>query len=397
MSDTILIITIPPLTGGVPDKAKILSCYLKKRGHDVTVSHYATYRDYPKLVVTLWQLLRGKKPSTHRGKCFCDLECVSVGCVLPELEFTYYLPSRAWRTIIDDHQRHVVVGGTVLTSYFLSYLKLPHLVWCASTMLEDRIDRQRSMSIIKRIFDRFIICPAQHFMEQKILAGNGHLMAVSSYTRNLLISVGGQPEKISRVPIPVNLKIFSPPPKAPKPRVIGFAGRAGDPRKNLSLLFSTLKSLIEYNSSFELILTGNMEGPFEVLTKKLGIYNRVSWVGWLEDNDLPSFYRKLDVFVIPSTQEGLNIAGLQAMATAVPVVSTYCGGPEDYVIHDKTGSLVSFNAEEMSSAILNITEDREKRNTMGMSARKYVEDHYSHEQFEESLHQAWYKIWGDKP
>ena len=140
-----------------------------------------------------------------------------------------------------------------------------------------------------------------------------------------------------------------------------------------------------------------MEGPFEVLTKRLGIYNRVSWVGWLEDNDLPSFYRKLDVFVIPSTQEGLNIAGLQAMATAVPVVSTYCGGPEDYVIHDKTGSLVSSNAEEMSSAILNITEDREKRNTMGMSARKYVEDHYSHEQFEESLHQAWYKIWGDKP
>ena len=113
--------------------------------------------------------------------------------------------------------------------------------------------------------------------------------------------------------------------------------------------------MIEYNSSFELILTGNMGGSFEVLTKKLGIYTRVSWVGWLEDNDLPSFYKKLDVFVIPSTQEGLNIAGLQAMATAVPVVSTYCGGPEDYVIHDKTGSLVSSNAEEMSSAILNIT------------------------------------------
>jgi glycosyltransferase involved in cell wall biosynthesis len=397
MSDSILIITIPPLTGGVPDKAKVLSCYLKKIGYDVTVSHYATYRDYPKLVVTLWELLRGKKPSIQQGKCFCDLTCISVGCILPELEFTYYLPTKAWRTIINDHQRHIVVGGTVLTSFFLSYLKLPHLVWCASTMLEDRIDRQRSMSIIRRIFDRFFICPIQHFMEQKILTGNGHLMAVSSYTRNSLISAGGHSEKISSVPIPVNLKIFAPPLKAPKPRVIGFAGRAADPRKNLNLLFSTLKSLIEYNRDFELILTGRMEKPFRVLTKELGIYNKVSWLGWLDEGDLPNFYKKLDVFVIPSTQEGLNIAGLQAMATAVPVVSTYCGGPEDYVIHNKTGSLVSFSAKEMTSAILNITEDREKRNTLGMNARKYVEDNYSHKRFEESFRHAWYKIWGDKP
>ena len=397
MSDSILIITIPPLTGGVPDKAKLLSHYLRKRGHSVTVSHYATYTDYPKLVVTLSQLFQGKKPNIHYGKCFDDLTCISVGCRLPELEFTYYLPSRAWRTIIDNHQRHIVVGGTILSSFFLSHLKIPHLVWCASTMIEDRIERQRSMSVIRRIFDRFMICPIQHFMEQKILKGNGYLMAVSSYTFKSLISAGGQREKISRVPIPVNLKKFTPPVNTPKPRVIGFAGRAIDPRKNLSLLFSALKYLIEHNSDFELILTGDVEQSFGSLTEKLGIFNKVSWMGWMKDDDLPNFYKKLDVFVIPSTQEGLCIAGLQAMATGVPVVSTRCGGPEDYVINKKTGYLVSLNSKEMASAILNITEDRENRHIMGINARKYVEDNYSHERFEESLHKAWYRIWGDKP
>ncbi|MAV86651.1 MAG: hypothetical protein CMM67_00235 [Rhodospirillaceae bacterium] len=397
MIDSVLIITIPPLTGGVPDKAKILCHHLRKLGYQVTVSHYATYTDYPNLVVTLWQLLRGKQPKISYGKCFDDLNCISVGCRLPELEFTYYLPSKAWSTVINNYQRHIVVGGTVLTSYFLSYLGLPHLVWCASTMMEDRLERQRSMPLIRKIVDRFIVCPVQHFMEQKILRGNGHLMAVSSYTRRTLISAGGHPEKISSLPIPVNLEFFIPPSDAPKPRVIGFAGRGGDPRKNLNLLFLTLKYLNEFNSNFKLLLTGDVELTFKPLIERLGILNKVSWTGWLEDNNLKNFYQKLDIFVIPSIQEGLNLSGLQAMACAVPVVSTRCGGPEDYVINDVTGSLVSFDAKEMASAILSITEDREKRIKMGKNARKFVEENYSHKQFEQSLEKVWYKIWGDKP
>ena len=89
MSQSILIITLRSLTGSVLDKAKLLVRHLRKPGLRVTVSHYATYRDYPKLVAALWLLFTGKKPKIRRGTCFDDFPCVSVGCWLPEFEFSY--------------------------------------------------------------------------------------------------------------------------------------------------------------------------------------------------------------------------------------------------------------------------------------------------------------------
>ncbi|MBC8285849.1 MAG: glycosyltransferase family 4 protein, partial [Nitrospinae bacterium] len=297
MSQSILIITLPPLTGGVPDKAKILVCHLRKLGYRVTVSHYATYRDYPELVVTSWQYPAGKQPEMSEGICFEDFPCVSVGCWLPELEFTYYLLSAYWRRLIKNHDRHIVVGGTVLTSYPLAALGVPHLVWCASTMIDDRAERRRSMPFVRRQFDRFFISPVQRVMERKIMKGNGRFMAVSSYALKSLTSSGGIPEQFSRVPIPVNLGIFKPPSRPPEPGIIGFAGRPGDPRKNLALLFHALKRLLERERMVALKLTGDAPEPLLRLANELGLSEHISWTGWLKEDDLPGFYQELDVFV----------------------------------------------------------------------------------------------------
>ena len=208
MTKSILIITLPPLTGGVPDKAKILANHLRKLGYTVTVSHYATYRDYPELTVPISQLLKGKKPNIQNSICFNDFPCISIGCWLPELEFTYYLNSKYWRKVIKEYQRHIVVGGTVLTSYPLTQLGIPHLIWCASSMIEDRIDRRKSMFFPRKLLDRVFISPIQKIMEKNILLGKGHCMAVSSYTVNSLTKFGGNSEKITKVPIPIDLSAF---------------------------------------------------------------------------------------------------------------------------------------------------------------------------------------------
>lgn len=55
-SQSILIITIPPIAGGVPDKARILVNHFRDLGHEVTVAHYATLSDYADLVVPSWQI-----------------------------------------------------------------------------------------------------------------------------------------------------------------------------------------------------------------------------------------------------------------------------------------------------------------------------------------------------
>lgn len=47
--------------------------------------------------------------------------------------------------------------------------------------------------------------------------------------------------------------------------------------------------------------------------------------------DMPSLYNSCDVFVMTSIQEGLPVSALEASMSGLPVISTRCGGVEDYV------------------------------------------------------------------
>ena len=83
------------------------------------------------------------------------------------------------------------------------------------------------------------------------------------------------------------------------------------------------------------------------------------------------------------------------MASGVPVVSTRCGGPEDYVIDGKTGRLVNDDPEDMADAIAGICSDRAERDRMGRNARAHIEEFYGMQRFEETMSALWHKTWGD--
>ncbi len=397
MNSSVLIVTIPPLRGGVPVKARILAEHLRDSGHAVTVAHYATLSDYPELVAPSWRMIAGQRAASREGKCFGDVPCVSVGCAFPEFEFTYYLPSPRWRQVIRAHDRHIAVGGTVLVSYPLTAMGIPHLVWCASTMQEDRRDRRRAMPAARRLFDRLVVGPAQHRMERRILAGPGRFMTVSAYTRKTLIAAGASGENFTALPVPVDERRFDPPPQAARAGILGFAGRAGDPRKNIPLLFDAVRRLVEKGCDIELRLTGAPDPALERVAANSGISGRIRWQGWLPEEQLPDFFRALDIFVIPSFQEGLNIAGLQALACGVPVISTRCGGPEDYVIDGATGFLTGFDGAELADAIHRLIENRDLRFELGAGARRLIERDFTGAGFRKGLESAWQAVWQERP
>ena len=65
------------------------------------------------------------------------------------------------------------------------------------------------------------------------------------------------------------------------------------------------------------------------LAEALGIAERVRFLGWVEDVDLPALYSAANVYACPSLYEGFGFTVLEAMACGVPVVcSTAASLPE---------------------------------------------------------------------
>jgi glycosyltransferase involved in cell wall biosynthesis len=84
------------------------------------------------------------------------------------------------------------------------------------------------------------------------------------------------------------------------------------------------------------------------------------------------------VLALPSEDEGLPLAILEAMGCGVPVVATPVGGVPEAVVEGVTGRLVPpKQPAALASALLEILSNETYRQTLGLNARGRAEKHYS--------------------
>jgi glycosyltransferase involved in cell wall biosynthesis len=87
-----------------------------------------------------------------------------------------------------------------------------------------------------------------------------------------------------------------------------------------------------------------------------------------------------DIFAMPSLNEGLGVAALEAMASALPVIASNVGGLREAVEDERTGIIVPpANSKQIASAIQRLAESDELRTQMGSAARARVVENYSME------------------
>jgi phosphatidylinositol alpha-1,6-mannosyltransferase len=83
--------------------------------------------------------------------------------------------------------------------------------------------------------------------------------------------------------------------------------------------------------------------PFlELVAARLGVAERVHFLGAVSDEELFNLYRRCQAFVLPSGQEGFGIVFLEAMYFGAPVIAAAEKGAVDVVQHEQTGLLVPF-------------------------------------------------------
>lgn len=108
-----------------------------------------------------------------------------------------------------------------------------------------------------------------------------------------------------------------------------------------------------------------------------GLKDRVIFAGRRED--VQDWLRAFDVFALPSTgNEGIPQALMQAMATALPVVTTPVGAIPELVTHNESGWIVQpENPEALAAGIAALLGDKELARKLGAAGRAVVESKHT--------------------
>lgn len=151
--------------------------------------------------------------------------------------------------------------------------------------------------------------------------------------------------------------------------------------KGVDLLLRAVPRVSELVPDARFLIAG--DGPklseYRDLAQSMGLSDKVLFLGRCEA--MPEFYASLDTFLLPSLDEGLPIALLEAMASARPVIATDVGSVSSVVRNQETGLLIEpGDIEALSSAMLSVACNRERISQFGASARRHVVSSFSSRQ-----------------
>ncbi|MDW3728101.1 glycosyltransferase [Enterococcus faecium] len=154
-----------------------------------------------------------------------------------------------------------------------------------------------------------------------------------------------------------------------------------------------IKALAHLNKSVYYIICGSGELKRDLVyeAEKLGVANRVIFTGYT--TELSKYFAISDISLFLSKREGLGLAGLEAMAAGIPLISSYVGGIKDYTENGKTGFTILDPVDFMSvkNAInkwINLNQDKKDE----MSAYcKIIANKYS----QENVNKVMKKIYKD--
>ena len=147
-----------------------------------------------------------------------------------------------------------------------------------------------------------------------------------------------------------------------------------------------------------LIGDGPLRGSLEQFSKKLGVSDRVTFLG--EVDNVAPYYRAADVFVLPSVarSEAFGMVQLEAMAAGTPVINTALDSGVPYVsVHGETGITVAPKDEtQLADAIALVLQSKTIRTLYGQAAQRRVAQEFTAEVmtrriqqvYEDVVHQA---------
>jgi glycosyltransferase involved in cell wall biosynthesis len=207
---------------------------------------------------------------------------------------------------------------------------------------------------------------------------------------------------IAHLTYPVDLSTFRPPKRSdevdtlrkafhvpPNARIVIFSGSIVQ-RKGVDLLIESWPKVVERLSTAILYLVGprtfgngygfkneDFSYHLDLRIQELGITDSVFFLGD-RAQQIPELLRMADAFVLPSREEGLGLALIEAMATGLPcIICDQPWVPKNLIHNGKNGLISPPSPDCIANCIITALSDQKLARKMGTQARAYVEQNHS--------------------
>lgn len=130
------------------------------------------------------------------------------------------------------------------------------------------------------------------------------------------------------------------------------------------------------NAHIALVSTGPAEAELRAQVEALHIGDRVSFLGFVRDDDLLALRQAADLFVIPSEADLQSLATMEAMACGLPVIAANSYALPELVHHEENGLLFTPGAsDELAAQMDMLLSDAERRVKMGQMSLQIISEH----------------------
>lgn len=256
-------------------------------------------------------------------------------------------------------------------------------------MPENLMDNLRMLAPVSRpikyVLNKYIVrfnlktdyftMPTQSAIDMFDLSHNKYNVPIEAVSNGIdlnMFTVGeASKEVLKKLKIPTNVPLIT------------FLGRV-DAEKHVSALVLAFAQVVKEKDSRLLIVgSGTDVENLKVLSKKLGLHDKVIFTGRVTDEEKVEIYKAGTVFCMPSPAELQSIVMLEAMASGQPVVAVDAGPLKELCVDGVNGYLCEPDDDkEIAKALLKIISDPGLQKTMGKESLAIAESHNINKTFE---------------
>ena len=155
--------------------------------------------------------------------------------------------------------------------------------------------------------------------------------------------------------------------------------------KGYDMILASLPELIKTFSNIRYILAGRADEQeqrrLELLVNNLGLTDHVIFTGFLPDDELCSYFRLADIFIMPSQKEGFGIVFIEAASCGCKVIGGNQDGSRQALLNGKLGTLIHPEQKETLVDAVNENLEHPRSENSSLAIQSLCMEHFNFQQY----------------